>query len=151
MIKYLNIFLKLIIIFTIFILINSISFADEPTIYSPSAILIDSNTGNILYEKNSNTPMFPASTTKVLTAIIAIESCDLNEKITASNNAISSIKKGYTNAKIQANEQLSMNDLLYALLLKSANEAANVIAEHIGGSTQNFANIMNDKAIKLRL
>lgn len=124
-------------------------FAEEPTIYSESAILIDSKTGNVLYEKNSNASMYPASTTKVLTAIIAIETCPLTDKVIASEGAITSIKSGYTNAKIQVHEQLTMEDLLYALLLNSANEAANVIAEYISGSTQNFANLMNEKATEL--
>lgn len=142
----------LIILFFVFLInvfINSYVLADEPVIYSQSAILIDSKDGKILYEKNANIPMFPASTTKVLTAIIALETCSLDEKVTASYEAVASIKSGYTNAKIQAYEQLSMENLLYALLLNSANEAANIIAEHIGGTIQNFANIMNAKAIEL--
>ena len=63
---------------------------------------MDANTGNVLYEKNANSLMYPASTTKVLTAIIAIESCPLDTKITASEQAITAIKSGYTNAKIQS-------------------------------------------------
>ena len=141
------IILFFLILFNIFF--ENICMAVEPTIYSQSAILIDSNSGDVLFEKNSNALMYPASTTKVLTAIIALESCPLDEKITASPNAINSIQSGYTNAKIQVGETLTMEDLLYALLLKSANEAANVIAEHIGGSIENFANIMNAKAIEL--
>lgn len=128
---------------------NHFVFADEPMLYSPSAILIDSNTGTILYEKNANAMMYPASTTKVLTAIIALENCSLDEKTIASEHAITSIKSGYTNAKIQVGEELTIEDLLYALMLKSANEAANVIAEHIGGTIENFANMMNAKAIEL--
>lgn len=139
----------LFLIFFINLFINAYVLADEPMIYSPSAILIDGKTGEVLYEKNANQLMFPASTTKVLTAIIALENCPLNEKITASHDAITSIKSGYTNANIQIGEQLTMEDLLYALLLKSANEAANVIAERVGGSIENFANMMNAKAIEL--
>lgn len=142
----------LVMLFFIFLMtffMNYSVLADEPMIYSQAAILIDAKNGNILYEKNANSLMYPASTTKILTAIIALETCPLDEKVTASHNAITSIKSGYTNAKIQVGEQLSMEDLLYALLLKSANEAANVIAEHIGGTTENFANIMNAKAIEL--
>ncbi len=151
MIFYKKIFILLfLLVFANFFISNSV-FADEPMIYSPSAILIDYHTGNVLYEKNANTLMYPASTTKILTAILAIEHCDLSEKITASESAITCIKSGYTNAKIQVGEQLSMEDLLYALLLKSANEAANVIAERVGGSIENFANMMNAKAIELRL
>ena len=132
-------------------LINNpaVVFADEPNIYSQAAILVDSKDGTVIYEKNSNERMYPASTTKILTAIIALESCSLNDRITASPNAINSIKSGYTNANIQVGEELSMEDLLYALLIKSANEAANVIAEYIAGSTDNFANMMNAKANEL--
>jgi len=144
--KYLK---RTIIFFIFFILIHIEIFANEPEICSPSAILINSNTGEVLYEKNSNSLMFPASTTKILTAIIAIEHCSLDTKIKASENAITSIKKGYTNANIQVDEELSLEDLLYALLLSSANEAANVIAEYIGGTIENFANMMTSKAIEL--
>ena len=136
-------------IFLFFISICNFCFADEPTIYSQAAILVDSKDGTVIYEKNSNERMFPASTTKILTGIIAIEKCSLDEKVVASENAINSIKSGYTNANIQVGEELSMEDLLYALLIKSANEAANVIAEHIAGSTENFANLMNEKAKEL--
>lgn len=139
--------LLLLVILTISI--HSSVFAKELNLYSPAAILIDSHSGDILYEKNANAMMYPASTTKVLTAIIAIENCSLDEKVVASEPAVTSIKSGYTNAKIQVGEELSIEDLLYALLLKSANEAANILAEHIGGTTENFANIMNAKAIEL--
>lgn len=144
---------KILILLFFLLLLNFFSartaLADEPMIYSPSAILIDSNTGTVLYEKNADAMVYPASTTKVLTAIIAIENCSLDEKTVASEQAITSIKSGYTNAKIQVGEELTIEDLLYALMLKSANEAANVIAEHIGGTSENFANIMNAKAIEL--
>lgn len=144
-----NIRKSFLIIFIFIFFINTFVYATEPEIYSPSAILIDSNTGDVLYEKNANTPMYPASTTKVLTAIIAIEACSLDEKTTASEKAITSIKSGYTNANIQVGETLTIEDLLYALMLKSANEAANVIAEYIAGSTENFANLMNQKATQI--
>lgn len=151
MIFHKKIFILLFLLILINFFITNSVFADEPMIYSPSAILMDYHTGDILYEKNANTLMYPASTTKILTAILAIEHCDLSEKITASESAITCIKSGYTNAKIQVGEQLSLEDLLYALLLRSANEAANVIAERVGGSIENFANMMNAKAIELRL
>ena len=144
----LNLF-YIVFIFTIAISIATFSLADEPIIYSGAAILIDSNNGDILYEKNANNLMYPASTTKILTAIVAIENCSLDEKIVASESAISAIKSGYTNANIQIGEELTMEQLLYALLLNSANEAANVIAERVGGSIENFANMMNAKAIEL--
>lgn len=148
MIKKSNLF-YIFLLFIIAISITTFSFADEPIVYSGAAILIDSNSGDILYEKNSNDLMYPASTTKILTAIIALEHCSLDEKIIASQPAISAIKSGYTNANIQIGEELTMEQLLYALLLNSANEAANVIAERVGGTIENFANIMNAKAIEL--
>ena len=139
-------FFMIILIFLISIMFQKAVFAEELNIYSPTAVLMDANSGEILYDKNAGYPMFPASTTKVLTAIIAIEKCNLDEKVTASESAVASIKSGYTNAKIQSGETLTMEDLLYALLLKSANEAANIIAEHISGSVDEFANLMNEKA-----
>ena len=141
--------INVLFIFLLIISLCNFSYADEPTIYSQAAILVDSKDGTVIYEKNSNERMFPASTTKILTGIIAIEKCSLDEKVIASENAINSIKSGYTNANIQVGEELSIENLLYALLIKSANEAANVIAEYIAGSTDNFANIMNEKAVEL--
>lgn len=118
----------------------------EMKIYSEAAILIESTTGKILYEKNIHEKKYPASTTKILTAIIAIEQCDLNEMATASQYAISSLESGYTKANIQVGESFTIGQLLDVLMLQSANEAATIIAEHISGSVQEFAKLMNKKA-----
>ncbi len=118
-------------------------------IYSESAILIEATTGKILYEKDMYAKKYPASTTKILTAIIAIENCDLNEKAIASYNAVHSIKSGYSIANIQVGEEFTISELLDVMLLQSANEAANIIAEHISGSVDEFANLMNQKARKI--
>ena len=115
-------------------------------IYSEAAILIDAQTGKILYEKDIHSRKYPASTTKILTAIIAIEQCSLDEKAIASHGAIFSIKSGYSIANIQEGESFTIRELLDVLMLQSANEAANVIAEHISGSTEEFAILMNQKA-----
>ena len=119
---------------------------NEMKIYSEAAILIDSKTGKVLYEKESNIQKYPASTTKILTAIIALEKCDLNENITASYDAVTCIESGYTKADIQPGETFTLEQLLDVLMLQSANEAANVIAEHISGSISEFSNLMNEKA-----
>lgn len=119
---------------------------ENPNIYSESAILIEATTGKILYEKDIHAKKYPASTTKILTAILAIENCDLNEKTVASYEAIHSIKSGYSIANIQVGEEFTISELLDVLLLQSANEAANIIAEHISGSVSEFANLMNKKA-----
>ena len=116
------------------------------TIYSEAAILMDATTGKILYDKDIYSRKYPASTTKILTAIIAIENCDLDEMAKASHTAIFSVKSGYSVANIQEGESFTIRQLLEVLMLQSANEAANVIAEHISGSVEEFAKLMNQKA-----
>ena len=105
--------------------------------------------GKVLYEKNGYAPKYPASTTKIMTAILAIENCELDDRAIASEYAINSIPYDYAIANIQVGESVSIKDLLYVLMLHSANEAAYILAEHIGGSTQGFADMMNEKAAEL--
>ena len=119
------------------------------TIESEGAVLIDSNTGTVLYGKNENEKLYPASTTKILTAILAIENCKLTDKIIASYDAVMSIPSGYSNAAIQPGETLTMQELLDMFLIHSANEIGNIFAEHISGSIENFATLMNQKAAEL--
>ena len=119
------------------------------TLYSEGAILIDSNTGVVLYGKNENEKLYPASTTKILTAIIAIENCKLTDKITASYDAVMSIPVGYSNAAIQPGETLTVQELLDMFLIQSANEVGYIFAEHISGNIENFATLMNQKAASL--
>lgn len=119
------------------------------TIYSEGAILMDANTGITLYGKNENKKLYPASTTKILTAILAIENCKPTDKITASYNAVMSIPSGYSNAAIQPGEALTTQELLEAFLIHSANEVGYIFAEHISGSIENFATLMNKKAESL--
>ncbi len=135
--------------FLFLISFSTINFAVEPSIASSSAILVESSTGKILYEKNAYEKMYPASTTKVMTAILVLENCDLNEMATVSHNAIYSLPSGYVNANLQKGEEISIKDLMYALMVKSANDAAIVLAEHIGGSVEGFADKMNQKALEL--
>ncbi len=138
---------KIFMIFILFCLIfTNFNFASEPTIASTAVILMEPTTGKILYEKNAYDKMYPASTTKILTAILVLENCDLKEKAVVSKNAIFSIPNGYVNCNLHEGEELSVNDLMYALMVKSANDAAVVLAEHIGGSVENFADMMNKKA-----
>lgn len=142
--KFKKRFFSLLIIFLI--LLSNTSFASEPDIASTSALLVESSTGKILYEKNAYEKMYPASTTKVLTAILVLENCDLTEMATVSHNAVYSLPSGYVNANLQKGEEISVNDLMYALMVKSANDAAIVLAEHIAGSVESFADMMNKKA-----
>lgn len=122
------------------------SWPKAPKIVSPAAILMDASTGTILYGKNIDDKHYPASTTKILTSIIALENSNLNETVKFSHNAIYSLEEGSTHIGINEGEKLSMKDCLYGLLLASANEVANGIAEHISGSTDKFAELMNEYA-----
>lgn len=132
-----------------FVLISSTPvFADTPQVTAPTAILIDSETGRVLYEKNADTKMYPASTTKTMTALLATEYENLDEQVTATQNVLK-IERGSSQIYIEPGEVMTLRQLLYALMLTSANDAAIDIAEFIGGSVENFANMMNEKAKSL--
>ncbi len=106
-------------------------------------------TGKIIYEKNAHEVMYPASTTKILTALLVMENCKMTDTAVVSKNAIEIVPAGYSNANLQVGESLSIKDLLYALLVPSANEAANVLAEHVSGSVEAFADLCNNRAKEL--
>ncbi len=127
------------------------SSSEKPNLTSESAFLIDNKTGKVLYAKEENRKMYPASTTKILTAILALENCALDEMVTVSYHAYTSIPEGYSSAFLQVDEQLTVEQLLELLLVHSANDAANVLAEHIGGSIESFVSMMNTKINELGL
>ncbi|MBE3584904.1 MAG: D-alanyl-D-alanine carboxypeptidase [Thermoanaerobacter sp.] len=114
-----------------------------PQVTGKAAVLMDARNGQILYEKNADQPMYPASTTKILTAIIALERSRLDEVVTVSRKA--TLVEGSA-IGLQEGERVTMEDLLYALLLASANDAAVAIAENVAGSVPAFATLMNEKA-----
>lgn len=131
----------------------TISWAD-PNVAAPSAILIDAKSGKVLFEKNADTPRPPASTTKIMTAILAIEHGKLDEVIKISPNPSKLIEKGSSQISLRADEELTLEQLLYALMLESANDAAIAIAEHITDlqgteALAKFADIMNKRAKEL--
>ena len=120
---------------------------EEISINSPNAIVMEMNTGTILYDKNSKEARYPASITKIMTTMLALENSELNEMVTFSDEAIdntegSGIARDY-------GEQMTMEDCLYAIMLESANECAYAVAEHISGSIEAFADLMNAKAKEL--
>ncbi|MCI9365539.1 MAG: D-alanyl-D-alanine carboxypeptidase [Clostridia bacterium] len=163
--KLLYIFLTIIVFFTFFsecfaseILENTqVTYESElgsPNIYdlniaSDCILMVEKETGDILYEKNAKAKMYPASTTKILTAILVLENCDLTETAKVSSIALKAVPPTYTTAALQVGEELKVEDLLYALLIPSANDAANVLAEHVAGSISGFADMMNEKAKEL--
>lgn len=118
-------------------------------ISAQSAILMDANTGVILYAKNIDEKAYPASTTKLMTCLIAAENCKLDEMITFSHNAVFSIEQGSSNIGIDEGQSMPLEECLYGILVASANEVANAVAEHIAGSTEAFAEMMNEKAAQL--
>ena len=140
-------FLFLFIAFFIILLLSK-SYAVD--VYCDSAILIDAKTGEVLFEKNANQKAYPASTTKILTAYIALsQGYSMNEQIIPSRNAVMSVPKGSSIAYFSENEILTLEQVLYGLLLPSGNDAANILAEHISGSTSAFADLMNTTAKEL--
>lgn len=132
-----------------FILSSNLAvFAAPPQVSAPAAILIDSESGRVLYEKNADAKMYPASTTKVMTGLLASEYKNLDEQVTASPNVVK-IERGSSQIYINPGEILTMRQLLYALMLSSANDAAIAIAEHLGGSIDGFVTLMNERAQNL--
>lgn len=139
--------LFIVITFLINILWHNYSYGASLNATSPAAILVNTNTGKIMYEKNAYQTMYPASTTKMMTAILALENCDLTDTAIVSQNAVI-LPEGYL-CDLQVGEEVSINDLLYLLLIVSSNDAAVVLAEHISGTVSNFANMMNSKASEI--
>lgn len=117
-----------------------------PGISAQTAIMIEANSGEVLYEKNADQKAFPASITKIMTALLAVENGTLDKKVDVSANA-----SGVEGSSIylEAGEKISLRDLVYGLMLRSGNDAAIAISEEIGGSTNNFVLMMNKKAREL--
>ncbi|MDT3698651.1 MAG: D-alanyl-D-alanine carboxypeptidase family protein [Thermincola sp.] len=115
----------------------------EPNVVGRAAVLIDSKSGKILYTKNANEQLPPASTTKILTALIALENCNLTDIVTAGTEA-TLVEPSAIGLK--EGEKISVENHLWGLLLKSANDSAVALAEHISGSGSAFAELMNSRA-----
>ena len=120
-----------------------------PEISAQAAVVYDVTHGKILYEKEADTRLYPASTTKLMTALLVLEKADLNSTVTFSKTAVTNLESGAVTLKVAEGDRISVKDCLYGLLLKSANEVANGLAEHVGGSISGFADMMNKKAKEL--
>ncbi len=118
-------------------------------IKAPNLLLAETKTGKILYEKKADEKIYPASITKLMTAILVVENCELDDIAVVSENAVKSVPSGYVNANLQVGEELTIEDLMYVMLIPSANDAANVLAEHVGGSIESFSAMMNTRAKEL--
>ncbi len=120
---------------------------EEPKIESGSAVIIDANSGQILFDKDMNEKKYPASITKILTIYLG-STIDFGKTLTASSSAIDSVPRDTSNIALDYGEELSVKDALYAAQLMSANDASNVIAEGVSGTIADFVNLMNQTAEK---
>lgn len=118
----------------------------EPEIGAPSGILIDANNGDVLWEKNPDEKRQIASTTKITTAIVAIERKSLDDIVTVNEDVF---REPVYGIKLKVGEVMTMRDLLYALMLNSANDAAIAIAGHVSGSVEEFAKLMSSEAARI--
>ena len=126
---------------------------EGPSIATPSAIVIEINSGAVLYEKNSDQVSYPASITKILTTLLALENSELDEVVTFSDDAINYNQGDTSHIARDYGEQMTMKECLYAVMLESANECAYAVAEHVGqklgGNYQTFIDLMNERAKEL--
>lgn len=122
-----------------------------PVVSADSAILMEADTGTVLYAKNIHQKEYPASTTKILTTLIAVENCSLNEVITFSHDAVFDNPPGSSGIAMDVGQTLTLEQCLNAILIRSANEVCFAVAEHITGTTDwsEFAKIMNARAQEL--
>ncbi|HBF38486.1 MAG TPA: hypothetical protein DDW50_14350 [Firmicutes bacterium] len=138
--------LKYAIVTAILLLIPEIicaQYTNKPAINARSAILVDLNSGTVLYSKSSLAIMAPASTTKIMTAILVLEKLNLNRVVTVHPDAAS--KEG-TSMDLHNYEKRTVRELLYGLMLESGNDAATALAEAVSGTEANFTQLMNQKA-----
>ena len=122
--------------------------SDEPILNARAAIIYDRTTKEIIWGKNQDSKKAMASTTKIMTAIVVIENCNLNDTVIISKKAAGT---GGSRLKINTGDKITVNDLLYGLMLKSGNDTAVALAEHTAGSVEQFADMMNKKAKELGL
>ena len=127
----------------------STSSTTPPSISCETAIVMDATTGQILYEKNPYQTMYPASITKILTALVAIEQGDLDSTLTMTEDAVWGIEWDSNQIGLQVGEQITLRDALYATMLESANEAAWGVGVHVSGSLSAFCEAMNARAKEL--
>ena len=129
---------------------NSIpGWPEGPAIGAESAILVDARSGVVLYQKNVNERLYPASTTKLMTALLTIENTNMNDIVTFSYDSVHNIESTSSRIGIDEGEQLTVEQCLYGLLLGSGNEVAYALAEHVAGDVDSFVEMMNNRAAEL--
>ena len=132
-----------------FILLFAPGVMAAPSVSAPAAVLIAADSGLVLYAKNEHARMYPASTTKIMTAILALENGNFDDMVTVSHDAVFTISYDSSKAGLYEGEIISFKDLVHTLLICSANDSANVIAEYVSGSVSAFVDKMNQRAAEL--
>ena len=150
--RFLTLFLVIPMLFSLLSL--PVAALDEPELQCANAILVDANYGEVLYEKNADEKAYPASITKVMTALLVLDAIEAGKltgdtMVTATSSALQGLSIYGSTANIKAGETMSVENLLYCLLLPSANEAANILAEAVDGDVATFVAHMNQKASEL--
>lgn len=120
-----------------------------PEISSDTGVLMELQTGTVLYDKGADELRYPASITKLMTLLLAVEHCSLDETVTFTETGVRDVTPDSGNIGMQLGETMSMEDCLYAMIIYSANEVAAQIAEYVGGTEQEFIDMMNEKAAEI--
>jgi D-alanyl-D-alanine carboxypeptidase (penicillin-binding protein 5/6) len=123
--------------------------AEDITIKARSAILVEVNTGEVLYSQAADIMQYPASLTKLMTALIVYERCDLGEIVTVTESALAGLSPDGSSSGLKPGEMMSVENLLYCMLISSGNDSASVLGEHTGGSVEAFVEMMNNRANEL--
>lgn len=121
----------------------------QPKVNASAAIIMEAKTGAILYQKNQDEKHYPASITKILTTLVALENADLDKKIKFKRSVLDAVEQDSSRIGVEAKEVISLEDCLYAVMLASANDVSAGVADNIGGSVKDFAKMMNERAKEL--
>jgi len=135
-------------------MLSALAYTDGPDHEAHALVLADLRTGDIIYAQNEHERIHPASTTKIMTALLAVEALDrgdvnIHDLLTTSEAALADMVPAGANIGLEVGEQMRFESLLYALMLVSANDATNVVAEHLGGTIEGFVQMMNERAYEL--
>ena len=120
-----------------------------PEVQAEAAVVMEASTGTVLYEKNPHEQLYPASITKIMTTLLAIENCKLDEQVTFSYDSVHKIERDSTHISRDVGEIMTMEQCLYGVMLGSANDCAYAVAEHAGNGYENFVAMMNERAAGL--
>lgn len=150
--RFLSVFLLIATAFSLLLPVSAVQ--EEPDLFCTHAVLLEANHGDILYDKKSGERAYPASTTKLMTCLLVLEAIDygqlsLTEEITAGEDTYQNLSGNFSTANIKVGERLTVEQLLYCLMLPSANEAANVLAAAVDGAIEDFLVHMNRRAGEL--